>query len=141
MKKIPKITLWVLFLISIVITVLYVANMGGDNLDGWTLSYLNWAYITLGLTILAIILMPLLTWKQRSIKLRTILIALGITVVLVGGSYLLAPGSPVTLANGTHFEGSVVKLTDTGLYMTYILVGCAIVAIVGGSIYKAVRKN
>jgi hypothetical protein len=74
MKKIPKITLWVLFLISIVITVLYVANMGGDNLDGWTLSYLNWAYITLGLTILAIILMPLLTWKQRSIKLRTILL-------------------------------------------------------------------
>ena len=133
--------MWVLFLISIVITVLYVINIKSENLDTWTYTYLNWAYVTLGLTILLIILMPILTYKQRTVKLRTILLAIVITVALVGGSYLLAPGTPVTLANGTVFEGSVVKLTDTGLYLTYILIGCAAIAIIGGSVYNALKKN
>ncbi|HQF05311.1 MAG TPA: hypothetical protein PK284_03030, partial [Bacteroidales bacterium] len=68
MKKLPKIALWVLFLISIVITVLYVINIKSENLDAWTYTYLNWAYVTVGLTILAIILMPILTFKQRTVK-------------------------------------------------------------------------
>ena len=140
MKKLPKIALWVLFLISIVITVLYVINIKSENLDAWTYTYLNWAYVTVGLTILAIILMPILTFKQRTVKLRSILLVIGITVVLVGGSYLLAPGTPVTLANGKVFEGSVVKLTDAGMYLTYILVACAVIAIIGGSVYNALKK-
>jgi hypothetical protein len=82
-----------------------------------------------------------LTFKQRTVKIKPLLVTLAIAIVLVGGSYLLAPGTPVTLATGTVVEGTVVKITDTSLYMTYILVILSGVAIIGGSVYNALRKN
>ncbi|NLA15581.1 MAG: hypothetical protein GX877_03475 [Bacteroidales bacterium] len=141
MKKISKITLWVLFAISILLTILYFLNLNGTKLDAWTYTYLNWAYVMIGLAIVLIILLPILTIKQRSIRLKPLLITLAIAIVLVGGAYLLAPGTPITLATGTVVEGSVVKITDTALYLTYILVIFSGIAIVGGSVYNALRKN
>ncbi len=141
MKNISKITVWVLFAVSILLTVLYIINIGGSKLDAWTYTYLNWAYVLVALSIILIVLLPILTLKQRTVKIKPLLITLAIAIVLVGGSYLLAPATPVTLATGTVVEGSVVKITDTSLYMTYILVVLSGVAIVGGSIFNALRKN
>ena len=141
MKKLSKITLWVLFAISIVLTVLYIMNTSGDNLDAWTYTYLNWAYVMVGLSVLLIILLPILTFRQRTVKVKSLLLILVIAVVLVGGSFLLAPGTPVTMATGSVVEGSVVKFTDTALYMTYILLAFSAIAIIGGSVYNALKKN
>lgn len=141
MKNISKITVWVLFAISILLTILYLINIGGSKLDAWTYTYLNWAYVMIALSVILIVLLPILTFKQRTVKIKPLLITLAIAIVLVGGSYLLAPGTPVTLATGTVVEGSVVKFTDTSIYMTYILVAFSGIAIVGGSIYNALRKN
>ncbi|MFA5660801.1 MAG: hypothetical protein WC923_00665 [Bacteroidales bacterium] len=141
MKKLSKITLWVLFAISIVLTILYYLNTSGDNLDAWTYTYLNWAYVMVGLSVLLIILLPILTFRQRTVKVKSLLLILVIAVVLVGGSFLLAPGTPVTMATGSVVEGSVVKFTDTALYMTYILLAFSAIAIIGGSVYNALKKN
>ncbi|MDD3549515.1 MAG: hypothetical protein PHW88_03550 [Bacteroidales bacterium] len=141
MKKLSKITLWVLFAISIVLTILYFLNTSGDNLDAWTYTYLNWAYVMVGLSVLLIILLPILTFRQRTVKVKSLLLILVIAVVLVGGSFLLAPGTPVTMATGSVVEGSVVKFTDTALYMTYILLAFSAIAIIGGSVYNALKKN
>jgi len=141
MKKISKITVWVLFAISIILTVLYVLNIKGDSLDAWTYTYLNWAYVMVGLSVLLIILLPILTFRQRTVKVKSLLLILAIAVVLVGGSYLLAPGTPVTMAAGVVKEGTVVKITDTALYMTYILIAFSVIAIIGGSVYNALKKN
>ena len=141
MKKISKITVWVLFAISIILTVLYVLNIKGDSLDAWTYTYLNWAYVMVGLSVLLIILLPILTFRQRKVKVKSWLLILAIAVVLVGGSYLLAPGTPVTMATGVVKEGTVVKITDTALYMTYILIAFSAIAIIGGSVYNALKKN
>ncbi|MCK9347246.1 MAG: hypothetical protein M0P40_09135 [Bacteroidales bacterium] len=141
MKKISKITVWVLFAISIILTVLYMINIKGDNLDAWTYTYLNWAYVMIGLSVLLIILLPILTFRQRTVRVKSLLMVLVIAIVLVGGSYLLAPGTPVTMATGEVKEGSVVKITDTALYMTYILIAFSAIAIIGGSVYNALKKN
>ena len=141
MKRVSKITLWVLFAISVVLTVLYFLNTKGENLDAWTYTYLNWAYFMVGLAILLIILLPILTFRQRTIKVKPLLILLVIAVVLVGGAYLLAPGTPVFLATGAIVEGSSVKLTDTALYLTYFLLALAAISIIGGSVYNALKKN
>ncbi len=141
MKRVSKITLWVLLAISIVLTVLYFLNTKGENLDAWTYTYLNWAYIMIGLAILLIILLPIITFRQHTIKVKPLLILLVIAVVLVGGAYLLAPGTPVLLATGAIVEGSSVKLTDTALYLTYFLLALAAIAIIGGSVYNALKKN
>ncbi|MFY9116551.1 MAG: hypothetical protein WBK97_04705 [Bacteroidales bacterium] len=141
MKNISKITVWVLFAVSILLTILYLINLGGSKVDAWTYTYLNWAYVMVALSLILIILLPILTFKQRTVKIKPLLVTLAIAIVLVGGSYLLAPGTPVTLATGTVVEGTVVKITDTSLYMTYILVILSGVAIIGGSVYNALRKN
>ncbi|MDD2329492.1 MAG: hypothetical protein PHD16_02280 [Bacteroidales bacterium] len=141
MKKVSKITLWVLFAISIVLTVLYFMNTKGPNLDAWTYTYLNWAYIMVGLAILLIILLPILTFRQRTVKVKSLLILLVIAIVLVGGAYLIAPGTPITLATGAVKEGASVKLTDTALYLTYFLLAIAAISIIGGSVYNALKKN
>jgi heme/copper-type cytochrome/quinol oxidase subunit 4 len=141
MKRVSKITLWVLFAISIVLTVLYFLNTKGANLDAWTYTYLNWAYIMVGLALLLIILLPILTFRQRTVKVKSLLILLVIAVVLVGGAYLLAPGTPISLATGKVVEGSSVKLTDTALYLTYFLLALAAISIIGGSVYNALKKN
>jgi hypothetical protein len=45
------------------------------------------------------------------------------------------------MATGSVVEGSVVKFTDTALYMTYILLAFSAIAIIGGSVYNALKKN
>ncbi len=141
MNKLAKISLFALIAISVVMTVLYFMNIDGNNVEGWTYAFLDWAYIMIALAILLIIALPLLTIKQRKINFKSIILILVGTVVILGGAYLLAPATPVVLASGTVHEGSAVKLTETGLLVTYFLIAVAFISIVGGSLYNALRKN
>lgn len=144
MKKISKIALYVLMGISLIITVLYFiykGDKGSATLDTWTYAYLDWAYIMLAIAILLIIVLPILTIKERKINFkRIILLVVGVVVVL-GAAYLLAPGTTITLANGTVAEGMTTKLTDTGIFVAYFLLAAAVLSIIFGSVYNAVRKD
>lgn len=144
MKKISKIVLWVLAIISVVMTVLYLyfkGEDGGPSIDKWTTIYLGWAYIMLAISILAVVLLPLLTFKERKFSFKSILVILVGGVILIGGAYLLAPGGSLTLANGTVFEGNVTKWTDTGIIVTYFLLILSVLAILGGSVFNAIKKD
>ncbi len=144
MNKISKIALWVLMGVSLVFTVLYFVykgEQGGPTIDAWTYAYLDWAYIMLALTVLLIIILPILTIKERKINFKGIILTIVGVVVVVGGAYLLAPGNPVTLANGTVKEGTVTKFTDAAIYVTYFMMLVTVLAIVFGSVYNAVKKD
>ncbi|MDD4258190.1 MAG: hypothetical protein PHG38_10220 [Bacteroidales bacterium] len=141
MNKISKITLWILMAVSAVFTVLYYMNIGGEGEDAWTYAFLTWAYIVMGVALLLIVVLPLLTLKQRTIKVKSILLFVLFAVVVVGGAYLLAPAEPVHLAAGKIVEGMSVKLTETSLFITYFLLAVSVLAIIGGSVYNAVKKN
>ena len=72
------------------------------------------------------------------------LLKLGIGVVviavIIGGAYMLAPGTPAVGYLGDPVSDGTLKLTDTILNLTYLLFGGALAALVAGWIIGATRK-
>ena len=60
--------------------------------------------------------------------------------VIVAGAYLLAPGTPAVGYLGEPVSDGALKLTDTVLNLTYLLMGASLVALVAGWIIGATRK-
>ena len=72
------------------------------------------------------------------------LLKLGLGVVaiavIIGGAYMLAPGTPAVGYLGEPVSDGTLKLTDTVLNLTYLLFGGALAALVVGWIIGATRK-
>ena len=72
------------------------------------------------------------------------LLKLGLGVVaiavIIGGAYLLAPGTPAVGYLGEPVSDGTLKLTDTVLNLTYLLFGGALAALIAGWIIGATRK-
>ena len=61
-------------------------------------------------------------------------------VALVGGAWMLAPGSPAIGYMGDPVSDFDLKLTDTMLSLTYLIFGAAIVSLIVGWVVGATRK-
>ena len=72
------------------------------------------------------------------------LLKLGLGVVaiavIIGGAYMLAPGTPAVGYLGEPVTDQTLKLTDTVLNLTYLTFGASILALVVGWIVGATRK-
>jgi len=72
------------------------------------------------------------------------LLKLGLGVVaiavIIGGAYMLAPGTPAVGYLGEPVSDGTLKLTDTILNLTYLLFGGALAALVVGWVIGATRK-
>ena len=72
------------------------------------------------------------------------LLKLGLGVVaiavIIGGAYMLAPGTPAVGYLGEPVSDGTLKLTDTVLNLTYLLFGGALAALVVGWVIGATRK-
>ena len=60
--------------------------------------------------------------------------------VIIGGAYMLAPGTPAVGYLGEPVSDGTLKLTDTILNLTYLLFGGALAALVVGWVIGATRK-
>ena len=69
-------------------------------------------------------------------------LGLGVVViaVIIGGAYVLAPGTPAVGYLGEPVSDGTLKLTDTILNLTYLLFGGALAALVVGWVIGATRK-
>ena len=145
--KIVTIVLWVLIIISAILIVSLMSNVGEDYktnavLAGWINTNLIWAYILIivgaGIAILAG-LYHMIMDKRAAKRGLVSIVFLGVVALI---SYLLASpeipqfmGVDKFINDGTLTE-RVAKLTDTGLYATYILFGLAILAIAYSTVSK-----
>ena len=68
------------------------------------------------------------------------LLGLVVAAVVVGGAYMLAPGTPAVGYLGEPVSDGTLKLTDTVLNLTYLAFGASIVALIVGWIAGATRK-
>ena len=140
-----------LALSAVAIVVFYVQNntglfrlsnmaeaMGTTNMiDG----LLGWAYVLLFASIALVVILSIVNLAgNRKALIRTCLL-LVIAVVLVGASFFLASGDPVAVNTSTPPTAGELKLTDTLLILTYILMGGAVVALIWGSIKKYINKS
>jgi len=74
-------------------------------------------------------------------KLKKVGLSLLLVVVVFGIGYLLSSGDPINLNIENQPSEQTLKLTDTGLIVTYILVAVSIITIVGGSVKSILDKK
>ena len=138
-EKIVKIMLWVLMIVSTGITAWGYA-VGFNDASVNTLFY--WAYVLMIVGIASAILFGIaisaINNPKNLIKIAVELVAV---VVVVGAVYFLSSGAPAQGYVGPEVSHMTLKLTDTVLNLTYILCAVAILAIVGGGIYNAIRNK
>lgn len=119
---------YVFLAISVLTVLLYFVNVSDVDL------MLNWAYILLGLTIAVSILFPVANLVQNPQGALRSLVGLAIVAVVLGISYAVASDAVIVTPVNTFDDPVSLKLSDMGLYTTYIALGVAIVASIIGEI-------
>ena len=144
--KITKIILWVLMGLSICVLVWgmikgYPDNVAADN--GTVDPLLYWAYIVLGIAVLAVVGLGLyVTAKTNPKGLVKIGIAVVAAAALFGICYLLASGAPAIGYSGAKQPTATeLKMTDTILNLAYLVGGAAILSIICGEVLMTIRNK
>ena len=123
-----------LIVISFVLLIIGFASGFEANDGAWTDVLLYWAYIMLGLTLVATIGVGLWKGIKNDPKM---LVKLGIgaaaVVVVCLVAYLLAAGKPA-MGLLEQPDAATLKLTDTILNLTYFVGALAVIAIIVGEV-------
>lgn len=135
--KIWKYIEYVLLILSLILfIVFFVVNPTSTEssmLDG----YLGWAYVLLGVAVVAALGFPLIqAFKSKKGIIGLLALIIGV-VVVCGGIYLIAPGNEIPV--NTVVEKGVFKFTDAALYLTYLFIAASLVAVVWGIIRSAIK--
>jgi len=151
MAKALKITLYSLLVLSLVFLVLFymqngtgafaLSNMAWimDNFS-WVDGLLYWAYALCAVAVLALIVLAVAAMVKNPKALKKAAVTVGLAVVLVVVSYLLASGAAVPVNIDPAPTAATFKLTDFFLVMTYILAAVSVLALVAGAIRNAINK-
>jgi hypothetical protein len=120
----------------IVISLLVLLLFSIDSADAGNVGmFLSWAYILLGIAVVAAIGMPLAYALQNPAKMKKVGIYAGLAVALLLVAILFSSSDPVVGARfATEPSPSTLQWTETGLIATYILLVVALGAIVTGGI-------
>lgn len=132
-QKIVKICLWVLLLLSLVLIVwAFASGFSGNDYQSIDL-ILYWAYVLIGITLVAwVIVGGVIAIANNPKSLVKGLMALVAVAVVCLIAYLIAPGDAIP---GRELDASgTLKLTDTVLYLIYLLAGITILSIIVGEI-------
>lgn len=156
LNKLPKISLWVLFGISIVILGLFFfggsqqVDIAGEMWDQptYTNSLIFWTYGLLGLTVLLTLTMVLVKFfagfKANPKKAVRTLIVLALFVGLFVIAWFLGDGKNalnIPGYTGTDNVGFWAQYTDMCCFMIYIMIALTILTMAGSYVFAKVRKK
>ena len=130
---------YLLFAISIVLIVVFYLTQTGSMEDKILDANLVWAYVLVAIAAVLALIFPLSkAFKTKKSFLALLAVVVGV-VVLVGGCYLLAPGTPIDV----NFEVAerTFKLTDTALFVAYALIAASIIALLWSAIRNSTLKR
>ena len=143
MKNFNKLFKWAMVLLLVVSVVLLVVGFVGGWKEGNVDALLVWTYIMVGLAIAAVVIVGLVIGTINNPK-SLVKLGLGLVAVAVVCfiAYLIAPGDPaLNLTTMDQPSASMLKLTDTILYLTYFAGIVAVLAIVVGEIRLAITNK
>ena len=141
--KIFKWVSWALLIVSVGLAVWSFTRFGGSGEGAAVETMLVWAYVMLGIALVAVLCIGLYIAATTDPK-SLVRIGVGLAGAVVLGliAYVLASGAPAIGYTGpTPPTASELKLTDTVLNLTYILGGAAVVAIIVGEVISALRTK
>ena len=140
-EKIIKWVLAVLFILGVVCSFYGFAVGFESNYNAPVDTILYGAYGYALVTILAVVFGVVVIGGINNPKsLLKLLGGVVAIVAVVAGAYFLAPGTPAVGYLGEPVSDGTLKLTDTVLNLTYLLMGASLVALVAGWIIGATRK-
>ena len=132
-----KILELILFVVSLVLFCVVFTSKPQTTESGTLDTFLYWIYFLVVLALCVTLLFPLFgAFKSKKKLLRLILLILGV-VVVVGGAWLLAPGTEIE-TKAAVAQGDF-KFADMVLYVTYFVVCVAIVTLAWSAIRKAIK--
>jgi len=133
-----KILELILFVVSLVLFCIVFVN-SPKTVDAPCLNpFLYWIYVLVLLAICVSLLFPLFAaFKDKKKLLRLVLLIVAV-VVIVGGAWLLAPGTAIETKAAV--KPGDFKFADMVLFVTYLMVGAAIVALIWSAVRKAINK-
>ncbi|MDR2912391.1 MAG: hypothetical protein LBV38_03715 [Alistipes sp.] len=138
MKKITNIILIALVLLAVLSVATWL--FGGNELaEVDFMIYVTYAY--LGLAVLSLVGLTLMNMgKSRSNSKVGLFVFGGLAVLAVILWAAFAKAIPVTGADGTVFDDVfTLKITDTGLYLTYAALALTVLFLFWGVIRKALK--
>lgn len=113
---------------------------GYTSENGTVDALLYWGYTMVGLGLFCWIVLGLAVSASNNPKsVIKLLIGLVAVAAICGVAYLLAQGAPA-MGMLTQPSAGTLKLTDTILNLIYFVGGLAIVSIIFGEIWGAIRK-
>jgi len=102
-------------------------------------TYLYWTYCLFAVAVVLLIVLQLAkTFSTKKGAIGFVVLIIGIAV-LVGISFLLAPGGEVNTS--VEYTESVSKFSDAALILTYILGGGAILALLWSIVKNAISNR
>ncbi len=136
--KIAKIVEYVLLILGLLFGLLVLFNTSSE---GAVDAALYCAYAMAGIAIAAIVVLSIWASAVGNPKgLIKGLIIIVVAVALIFIVYAIAPGADPVGYLGEVPSKSTLKITETMLYLTYLLVGCAALSIIVGAIVSSSRK-
>lgn len=136
MKKIIWIR-YVLFALC-VLAILFGWVLAKDEGSGVDLM-LRWMYVMLGLGVGSMLIMSVISLAQNPKSAVQALIGLVAVLVVVGVCWALSSSEPVTTPTNYYDNEIQLKVADTALYGTYILMAGAVVSILLGELRNALK--
>ena len=129
--KVIKIFSYVLLLVGIVLSaIILFGNVKMGQNENLVDPVLYWAYILVGVGLVGAIVGSIVSIIDNPKGLKKSIFTLVGVIVVIGIAYLLAPGTPAIGLVGIEPTASTLKMTDTLLNLTYILLGGAILSII-----------
>lgn len=147
MNRILKISMYVMLLISAILTVYFYLNAPasvGSMTDAESTAldiYLNWAYLLLGISVVAAVALPVINMLTNPESLKRNIVKIALVIVVCLAAYFIAPGTEVPVSASVTASAADFKMTDVMLYLTYFLTAVAVLAIVIGGIVNIIRNR
>ena len=143
--RVLNIVLIVLFAVTAIILGLFL--FGGNVPDQayttpvYTSTLINWAYVLFGIACVVALLFPVVRLATRPKQAMKSFIGVALIAVIILIAYSMSDGTPLKLTGYTGSDNvpSSLKFADTMIYTMYILFAGAILAIVGGELYRKFR--
>ncbi|MEZ4853292.1 hypothetical protein [Flavobacterium sp.] len=137
MHKLIKIVAIAISVISLIFLGLLMANGDGEE-NAWISPLIYISYIVLFACVVLVLLFVFKNVFSNKETLKSTLIGLGLFLVVILISYILADGSEVISSNGSVLApaGATSKWVSAGIYATFILAIAAIGTMVWGGLTK-----
>jgi len=136
--KYSKYIQYLLFAVSIVLLAVFYLTHTGSTTDKILDVNLFWAYALIGIGAVLALIFPLAKAFKTKKGFITLLILIAGVVVVIGGCYLLAPGTPIEI--NQEVSAATFKFTDTALYVTYVFVAASILALLWSAIRNSFKR-